>query len=91
MRNLNENAGAIARLRIAPASATVCEVEQHLDSLADNLVTFLPADAGDEPDPTGIVLLRGIVQTLRRRQTVFRVETRHHGLHPTIELFLQLF
>ena len=57
--NLDQNAGAIAGFRIAAAGAAMRQVEQNLNSLADDVVTFLAADAGDEADPAGVVLVRG--------------------------------
>src|ERR1035441_2220836 len=55
--DLEEDAGAVAGLRIASAGAAVRQVEQHLDSLLNNLVTLLAANVGHESDPAGVVLL----------------------------------
>jgi hypothetical protein len=64
MWDLQENAGAVARLGIAPARPAVRQVEQHLDSFAYDFVAFVAANIGHEPDPAGIVLLRRMVETL---------------------------
>src|SRR6202030_1962816 len=70
MRNLDQYARAIPGFRIAAAGAAMRQVQQHLNSLADNIVTLLAADAGHKPDPAGVVLVRGVVETLRWRQTI---------------------
>src|SRR5260370_18017865 len=68
--DLEENSGAIAGFRIASAGTAVRQVEQHLDSLAYDVVTFVAADAGHESDPAGVVLLRRMVHTLSRRRPI---------------------
>ncbi len=73
VRNLDEHAGAVAGFRIAAAGAAMRQVEQNLNSLADDVVTFLAADAGDKPDAAGVVLVRRVVETLGGRQAVPRV------------------
>ena len=73
MGNLNEHAGAIAGFRVAATSAAMRQIEQNLNALADDVVTFMAADAGHEPDSAGVVLVRRMVETLRRRQTILRV------------------
>jgi hypothetical protein len=40
------------------------EVDEHLESLADNVVALLPANAGDEPYAAGIVLVPRIIKPL---------------------------
>ena len=68
--NLDEDAGAVAGFGIAAAGAAMRQVEQHLDSLADDVVAFLAADAGDKPDAAGVVLVRRVVETLGGRQAI---------------------
>ena len=41
VRDLDQNAGAVARLRIAAASAAMRQVDQDLDALADDVVRLL--------------------------------------------------
>ena len=65
--DLDQNAGAVAGLGIASASAAMRQVEQHLNSLAYNVVTFVATDAGDKSDATGVMLLRRVVETLSGR------------------------
>ena len=67
MRNLEENAGAVAGLGIASAGTSVRQVEQHLDSLTDDVVTFVAAHVGHKSDATGVMLLRRMVETLSGR------------------------
>jgi len=70
VRDLEQNAGAIARLGIASAGPAVRQVEQYLDSLAYDFVTFAAANIGHEPDPAGIVLLRRMVEALSGRRAI---------------------
>ena len=71
MWNLDEDAGAVAGFWIAAAGAAMRQVQQHLNSLADDVVTFMAANAGDKADAAGVVLVRGIVETLRGGQAIF--------------------
>jgi len=77
--DLEENAGAIAGFGIASARPPVRQVEQHLDSLAYDIVTFVAANVGYESNPAGVVLLRRMVQTLGGRRTIRFFEARRHG------------
>src|SRR5690348_6507672 len=81
MWNLDEDAGAITGFRIAPARATMRQIQKDLDSFRDDVVALFAIDAGYKPDAAGVVLMRGIVESLRSRQTIRRVERRHRGLH----------
>jgi hypothetical protein len=77
--DLEQNASAIARLRIASAGPAVRQVEQHLDSLAYDFVTFMAANIGYEPDPAGIMLLRRMVEALSGGRAIRFFQTRRHG------------
>jgi hypothetical protein len=57
--NLDQDAGAVAGLRIAARGAAMGEVDQHLKALADNLVALFAANAGDQSHAAGIVLIPG--------------------------------
>jgi hypothetical protein len=59
--DLEENAGAVASFRVAPAGSSVRQVEQYLNALGYNVVTFMAANTGDEADAAGIMLLRRMV------------------------------
>ena len=73
VRNLDQDAGAIAGFRIAAAGAAMGQIQQDLNSLANDVVTLVAADAGDKPDAAGIVLVRRVVETLGGRQAIGRV------------------
>ena len=64
VRNLNQNARAVARLRIASRRAAMGEVDEHLKTLADNFVALFAANAGDQPHTAGIVLIPRVIETL---------------------------
>jgi hypothetical protein len=57
--NLDQDAGAVTGLRIAAAGSAVRQVQKNLDSLFNDVVALVAADAGDKPDPAGVVLVRG--------------------------------
>ena len=78
MRNLNQHAGAVTRLRVASARATVRQVEQNLQALRNNVVAFSAAEAGDKSNAARVMLLRRMVKSLRGRQAI-RIETRRRG------------
>jgi hypothetical protein len=46
------------------------QIDEDLNALLNDLVTFLATNAGDEAHTASIVLVRGIIKTLRRRQAV---------------------
>ena len=70
VRDLNQNAGAIAGLRIAAACAAMGQVEQNLYALHDDVVRFLALDVGDKANAAGIVLVARVVETLSGGWTV---------------------
>ena len=59
--NLNQNAGAVAGLGIATAGPAVGEVNENLNSLLDDVVALVAADAGHESHTACIVLERWII------------------------------
>ncbi len=61
VRDLNENAGAVARLGIATAGAAMRQIDEDLQALKDNVVRLFARNVDHESDPAGIVLVRGIV------------------------------
>src|SRR6185312_11477188 len=70
VRNLNQDSGAVSGFRIAAACAAVRQIDQHLNSLFDDLMTLLAANAGYKAHPAGVVLVRRVIETLARRQSV---------------------
>src|ERR1700739_2552994 len=69
VRNLDQDAGAVSGFWIGAAGSAMRQILQNLDSLANDLVAFMAADAGDKPDSACVVLVRGIVKSLGRRQS----------------------
>ena len=67
VRNLHQNAGAVAGERIAAAGAAVSEIDENFQALTDDLVAFLAANVHDETHSAGVVLIRRVVQTFARR------------------------
>ena len=62
---LDQEAGAVAGLRIAAAGTAVLEVLEHLDALVDDACERVAVDVRDEADAAGVVLVRRIVEPLR--------------------------
>ena len=67
VRNLNQNSGAVAGLRIAAARAAMRQVDQDLNALEDDVVRFAPGNIGHKADAAGIVLMLRVIETLSRR------------------------
>ena len=61
VRDLDQDAGTIAGLRVAAASAAVRQVEQDLDALEDDVVRLLAPYARDEANAASVVLVSRIV------------------------------
>src|ERR1022692_2048350 len=61
---LNQNAGAGALERIGPRRASMSQIFEDLQRSRDNRVAFFAFGMGDEAQTTGVMLVRGIVQTL---------------------------
>ena len=66
--HLNEDAGAVAGVRLAPARPAVEEVLQHRQRLIDDPVGFVACDVHHKTHPATIVLVVGVVQPLPRRK-----------------------
>jgi hypothetical protein len=81
MWNLEQNAGPIAGLGIAPTGPAVREVEQNLDSLGYDFVTLMSANVGHEADPAGVVFLCRMVQALGAGRAAGIVRTRHRHFY----------
>ena len=78
MRNLNENAAAVAELGIGADRAAMVEVEQDLQAHLDDLVVRLIVELRDEADAAGVVLLGRVVEALGGRQQ--RIAAQHLAL-----------
>ncbi len=77
MRDLDQHAGAVARLGVATAGATVRQIDQDFDPLHNDVVRFFARDVGYKSNPTGIVLMAGIVKSLRLWQSSDRKFVAH--------------
>ena len=64
--NLNQDAGAVAELRVEARRAAMREVAQNRHALLDDRVRLPPLDVRDEADAAGVVLVCRVVQTLSR-------------------------
>src|SRR5262249_45573467 len=64
VRDLNQNACAVARFRVTAACAAVRQIDENLNALLDDVVRFLAFDVGDKPNSACIMLLARVVQTL---------------------------
>ena len=67
MRNLDQNTRAVTGLGIAASRATMSQIDQYLETLADYLVTLLSADARDQSHTARIVLMLRMIKSLRVR------------------------
>jgi hypothetical protein len=67
---LNQHTSAVSGFGITTAGPAVGQVDEDLNSLLNDLVAFVSANAGDEPHTAGIVLIRRVVKTLRWRQAI---------------------
>jgi hypothetical protein len=64
VRDLNQDSSAVARFRIAAASAAMREVDQDLQALGDDVVRLHALDIDHETDATSVVFVSWIVETL---------------------------
>jgi hypothetical protein len=67
VRNLHQDAGAVAGARVGADRAAMLEIAENAERVGDDLVRFLALDIGDEADAAGILFQRGIVETLGGR------------------------
>ncbi len=68
VRQRGEDAGAVARVRLAAAGAAVVHVAEHFLGIDENLVAALALDVRNEAHAARIVLERRVVQALLRRR-----------------------
>ena len=68
VRDLDEDAAAVAELGIGPDRAAVVEIEQDLQAHLDDLMARLIVELGHEADAAGIMLLGRVIEALSRRQ-----------------------
>src|SRR4051812_28036615 len=70
MRHLDQNARSVSRIRVRTRGAAMRQVDQNLETLADDLLALLTPDAGNQAHATGIMLILWPVQALRFRNAV---------------------
>ena len=66
MRDLDEDARAVAGVRLCAGGATVLQVAQRADAHLDELAAADAVDVGHERDATGVVLEPWVIQTRGR-------------------------
>ena len=85
MRDLHQDAGAVAEARVGADGAAMLEVAEDGERIGDDLMRLLALDVGNEADAAGIFLKAGIVEAfgggtpsmqLARRVGRFRVRGR---------------
>jgi hypothetical protein len=67
MRDLNENAGAVARFGIASACAAVRQINKDFDPFADNVVRAFAIEIDDKSHPARIVFILRVIKPLGLR------------------------
>ena len=56
VRDLEEDAGAVAGVALEPDAAAVLEVDEDGEGVVENLVALVPVDARERSDAAGVVL-----------------------------------
>jgi hypothetical protein len=64
VRDLDENAGAVARRRIRADGTAMLEITEHAEGVGDEAVRSSSFHVGDKADSTGIFLECGIEEPL---------------------------
>ena len=75
--HLDEDAGAITRVRVRPAGTTMLEIDEQIEGLANDLMRALALDVRDETDPARVVFVARTVQPLA--PLVAWLSLRSHG------------
>ena len=65
MRDLDQDACAVTRLRVAAASAAMHQILQNLDALQHDVVRLAALDAGHKTYAAAVVLVFGAIEALR--------------------------
>ena len=81
MRDLHQDAGAVAGARIGPDRAAMLEIEQDGQRVLDDLVRLAALDVGNETDAAGILFLRRIEQPKALQPKTLRAH-RHSRASP---------
>ena len=67
MRNLDEDSRSVAGRFVGAGGPAVLQIQKNLLAVGDNFVTFRARNIDHGPDAAGIVLVLGIVKSLRGR------------------------
>src|SRR6516164_4942115 len=62
MRDLHQDAGAVAGARIGTHSATMFQIAENVERVRNDLMRLLALDIGDEADAAGILFQRDVVE-----------------------------
>src|SRR5678815_516559 len=71
VRHLNEDAGAVTGVRLAPARAAVFQVDQDLQRLFDDVMGAMSLDVHDKTHAARVAFGGGVVQTLSGRWKMY--------------------
>jgi len=66
VRDLGQQAGAVAGVDLPAGSAAVLEIAKRRQCVDDHFVAAAATQIGDEGNATGVMLVRGVVKTVRR-------------------------
>ena len=72
VRNLGQYAAAVAERRVGADGAAMVEVDENLQALFEDRVRLAVLHVGDEADAAGIMLVGGVIETLRREAAAGR-------------------
>jgi hypothetical protein len=67
VRDLDEEASAVAGFRIAAARAAVSQVDENLNALLNNVMGTMTLDRRNKPDATRIVFIPRVIEPLGYR------------------------
>ncbi len=65
MRDLNENACAVARLGIGADRAPVLQIQQDFQGVLHDLMAFHALNVRDQAEAAGVVFVVGMIEPLR--------------------------
>ena len=78
--HLQQDARAVAGVRLCALGATVLQVQQGRDGLVDDVAAAPALHVGDHRDTAGVVLVRGVVQPyLAGRHSHLTISSRRHA------------
>jgi hypothetical protein len=77
VRNLDQDARAVACFWIATRGAAMGKVDENLEALADDVMALFAAYIGDQPHAAGIVLIARMIEALRRRNAETTIRCMH--------------